>query len=372
MPLPSVDLLEQAALSIVVFGPGFGESIVLRATTAEGPSWAVIDSARKEWRGSSFNPALALLNAVGGRPSLVILTHPHADHTAGLTDIVEIATDEATIGCVEAMLERPSPYAPDEDPDDKAAGSRSQTQLAIRAINRAWRDGAGKVSLIHGGEPLTFAGWTLSVLHPDQQAVDHAVERFAGGRDVSLNDLSASLLVERDDVALVLGADCERTAWTAIEARMAPADLLHARPVKVPHHGSLKAIHPVLIDHNKRADGRPQIVTPFPNSGRLPRFDADQGVDRLLAAAGRVELTAMPVDLVATTGTASVSSVREALIANGFEGDEALNIRSDQPPGTSVLSASGRDPRECWVHMAVDLDGNVEITRGDHALSVTE
>src|SRR5450759_4755041 len=121
MALPDLELLEQYPLSVVVFGPGYGESIVLRAGTDDGRVWGVVDCARRERRGESVNPAYDLLAAHDGRPSLVLLTHPHADHTAGMAAIIERAMPGATIACIEPLLEAPSPYAPPADPDDMAA-----------------------------------------------------------------------------------------------------------------------------------------------------------------------------------------------------------------------------------------------------------
>jgi hypothetical protein len=58
-------------------------------------------------------------------------------------------------------------------------------------------------------------------------------------------------------------------------------------------------------------------------------------------------------------------------MVSGFEGDEALNIRPDRPPGTPALTASERDPHDCWVHMGVNVDGSIKVTRGDHAICIT-
>jgi hypothetical protein len=371
MGLPSTEQLEAAALTVVVFGPGFGESIVLRAQAQDGSAWAVIDSARRDRRRSSVNPALDLLVAQDARPSLVLLTHPHADHTGGMTAIIERASPGATIACVEPLLEAPSPYAPSEDPDDAAAVSRSQTKMAHRAIQTAWSAGFPKWPLLHDSSH-GFAEWTLTVLHPDQAAVDDALARYELHQDVNLNDVSASLLIERDDIALVLGADGEEAAWTAVALRLQPAHLRHTRPVKVPHHGSRNAIQPVLIDHTTANPGRPQVVTPFPRSGTLPRFDADQGVERLLAAAGSIDLTAMPVDLAATGQSVSLSAARSAMIEEDFEGDPALSIRPQQPTGTGELRATVRDPHESWVLLGVHLDGSVDTARGAHAVRIIE
>jgi Metallo-beta-lactamase superfamily len=371
MGLPSAEQLSGYALSILVFGPGFGESIVLRATTDDEPIWAVIDSARRDRRGSSVNPALDLLQAHSARPSLILLTHPHADHTGGMAAVIERAAPGATIGCIAPLLEAPSPFAPSDDPDDLVAVMRSQTKLAHYAIREAWAAGHPRWSLLHD-TTRELGGWTLTVLHPAQAEIDDAISGFEGGQNVNLNDLSASLLIEHDDIALVLGADCEEDAWTAIAQRMHPDNLLHTRPIKVPHHGSRAAIQPVLIDRLAPDIGRPLIVTPFPRSGMLPRFESDQGVEWLLAAAGALELTAMPVDLVATGTAVTLSAARNAMSLTDFEGDASLQIRTQQGASTDELKATIRDPYESWVMLGVYIDGRIDIARGDHAIQIVE
>jgi beta-lactamase superfamily II metal-dependent hydrolase len=371
MGLPSAEQLNDHVLSVVVFGPGFGESIAIRAETDGEPVWAIVDSARRQRRGSSVNPAVDLLVAQRARPSLVLLTHPHADHTGGMTAVIEIAAPGATIGCIEPLLETPSPHAPPEDPDDLAAISRSQTKLAHYAIRSAWATGYPKWSLLHDST-REFAGWKLTVLHPAEAEIDDAMARFQAEQDVNLNDLSASLLIERDNIALVLGADCEKVAWTAVADRMHPDDLLHTRPIKVPHHGSREAIQPVLIDRHTRDPGRTLIVTPFPRSGTLPRFEEGQGVEWLLDA-GAVELTAMPgVDLVPTGTEVTLAAARQAMITQDFGGDEALQIRPQQPADVPQLRASVRDPYEAWVMLGIRVDGAVEVTRGAHAVQLVQ
>jgi hypothetical protein len=284
--------------------------------------------------------------------------------------IIEMAAQGATIGCIEPLLEAPSPYAPPEDPDDLAAIARSQTKLAHYAIRAAWSAGHPKWSLLHDST-REFAGWTLTVLHPAQAEIDVAIARFHEDKDVNLNDLSASLLIERGDTALVLGADCEQAAWTAIADRMHPNDLLHTRPIKVPHHGSREAIQRVLIDRDTRDLDRALIVTPFPRSGTLPRFDQGQGVECLLDA-GALELTALPVDLVATGANVTLAAARDAMLTEDFEGDDALQIRSHQQADAPQLRASVRDPYETWVMLGIHPDGAIEVTRGTHAIQIVQ
>ncbi len=369
MGLPAPDSLAAAPLSIVVFGPGFGEAIMLRAARDDDAEWAVVDCARRERRGGSVNPVLKLLQDCGARPSLVVLTHPHADHTGGMAAVVQRAAADATVGCVEPLMDSPSVFAPEEDPDDLGGQRRSETRLAHVAIKRAWDQGrAEKWPLVAGTPHGRLGDWTITVLNPGHTELDAAVEIGRAGGEPNLNDLSAALLLERDGVRIAMAADCEADAWVHVEARINPQHLRETRPIKVPHHGSKGAIHPVLIDHRRLTADRPQVATPFPRSGRLPRFEPGQGAELLLDAAGELLLTALPVDLVPLAEPTRIAEVRDAMTVEDFAGDAEFSVRNEQPASTLALGGAVRDPFETWVLLGVHPDGRIDVTLGEHAL----
>ena len=79
------------------------------------------------------------------------------------------------------------------------------------------------------------------------------------------NTISSAMLVEWHDLRLLLGADVPSSEWPGI-AEAFP-DLNHHAAMKVPHHGSRGAIHPLF------ANGDPErfwIITPF-YPKQLPR-----------------------------------------------------------------------------------------------------
>jgi hypothetical protein len=55
-----------------------------------------------------------------------------------------------------------------------------------------------------------------------------------------------------------------------------------------------------------------------------------------------------------------------------FAGDEALQIRPQQPSDAPQLRASVRDPYETWVMLGIGVDGAVEVTRGTHAVQLVQ
>ena len=366
--LPSPEQVAATPLGIVVFGPGFGESIVLRAESPDGVAWGVVDSARRDRRGTSVNPARQLLRRCGVRPDMVVLTHPHADHSGGFAALVDDAGPEATVGCVEPLMEELAPFPPERDPDDVRGQRQSQTRLAHLAIQQSWQKGSHRWAMLVGGESRTLGDWTLAVLNPALAELNAAVAARRAGASPNLNDLSAALLLARGDVRIVLAADCAWDAWVNVESRLSPEHLRATRPVKVPHHGSKEAIHPVLIDSSNLTPGRDQVVTPFPRSGRLPRFEPDQGADRLLQSAGDLLLTALPVDLVPTAESTTIGEVRAALTSEDFGGDPDFPVRDERPPSKAALESAERDPRAAWVLLGVHDDGTIDALRGPHAV----
>jgi beta-lactamase superfamily II metal-dependent hydrolase len=82
---------EAGQLSILVFGPGHGEAIVVILPDA---TLGVIDGCREDERD---DPVRAFINewrsTHGGRLRFVALTHPHADHYGGLGRLIDTYTN---------------------------------------------------------------------------------------------------------------------------------------------------------------------------------------------------------------------------------------------------------------------------------------
>jgi len=93
MPLFSKDTLtlpKEDELEISIFGPGYGESIVLHIPQV---GWGIIDSCVQKFGNTTIIPTLEyLLNII--KPSFpklafVILTHPYQAHCEGLDKIIK-------------------------------------------------------------------------------------------------------------------------------------------------------------------------------------------------------------------------------------------------------------------------------------------
>jgi glyoxylase-like metal-dependent hydrolase (beta-lactamase superfamily II) len=93
---PSADELE-----VSIFGPGFGECVLIHV--GEG-AWLIVDSCLD--RDAGKPAALAYFDEIGTDPAnsveLILATHWHDDHIAGIGQIVE-ACPQANFWCSDAL-----------------------------------------------------------------------------------------------------------------------------------------------------------------------------------------------------------------------------------------------------------------------------
>jgi beta-lactamase superfamily II metal-dependent hydrolase len=362
MPLPSLQQFESAPLSLLAFGPGFGESLLIRTPEA---SWVAIDSASRQRKRRAVNPALVALETYDVELDVVLLTHPHEDHVKGLRDLIERCGDGAIVGAVEPLMRTPSSYAVASEVDDVAAITGGAGVAAHVAIERAWAKGRRKWT-VSAGSIIEVGGCRFEVLTPGADALDE----FASGSAFDLNDLSAAIRIKwANGGDLVLGADATAIAWEEASVRLAPENLLSCRPIKVSHHGSEKAIHRLLIDDQNPDPDRPLVVTPWNGGKGLPRFDPNQGVDRLLRAADSLQLTSLPFTTVEVSGPVSFEDIFASLSTEEVGDDTAadpLSIQLDRP--SHVDSDDG--VLGAWVLVQADGEGGFVVERGWSALEV--
>jgi len=370
--LPLETKMSGGPAALATFGMGLGESILLRFDDGGETRWGVIDSARKRVNGISVNPALEVLKAAGAHPSLVVLTHPHRDHAKGMADIVLRAGPDALVGCVVPLMEEEDELAAIVAEDDSVANGIGQTAVAHAAISTVWRDGrARRLNVEVEAEPFDCCGWEVTVLHPSRERAIDTGAALREGAEPNLNNVSAALTFTRGETSFLLAGDGEQEAWDDVKQRLGPGHLRDKNPLKVPHHGSVPALHAVVVDPSQPSD-REQVVTPFPSSGTLPRLEPDAGVDRLVSAGGSLRLTAMPVAALPKQPDLSVAEARTALQVGVF-GDDDLEIPTIAlaPDESSFFEEGDRDPRECWVVLRLADDGTIDAELGSHALTIS-
>lgn len=282
--------LEPDELALFVFGPGVGELVLLRAPPGV---WLVIDGCAADGKGY----AKQVLDHYGASSKVVVLTHPHLDHARGLAEVVEASTsgDEDTwpvLGMVEPP-DLPRPAAGDLS----GALDVGVTEHAIATILDRWERHPACKWDMQVGNRAALGEATIEVLSPDAVTRARSLDKWRTGKRFDPNRTATALLVQWNETRLVLGSDLiERPGrgWSAAIAHARPRLLSEHHVLKVPHHGSTKALHHPLLKRPKKKNPLAQwIVTPF-SCHDLPSFEKDSGVALLLKHVEQVLLTSLP------------------------------------------------------------------------------
>lgn len=267
-------------LYLFVFGPGFGESIVVRVPPDE---WLVVDSLRHQTRLQDINPALRLLAAHDAAPAAVALTHPHHDHVHGFDQLLDIRRPGGPVGRTDVFS------APEEDwrrgQDASLMLDTGTTASVLNRIDHIWRTDPPSKWLLAQGATRTLGDATIEVLSPPADSQP---------RRGDLNRLSSAMLVRWDECRILLGADLPVPGWRAVAKGVSPATgLATSQALKVAHHGSKGAQHATAIGVPPPRD-RACVATPFNRGRQLPNYADDHGVDLLLRTHLAVGVTAAP------------------------------------------------------------------------------
>lgn len=284
-------------MELLLFGPGYGECVLVHLGADE---WLIVDSCLDR---SGHQPALHHLDRIGATPEtdvrLVVATHWHDDHVAGLGEVVQRCAS-AEFACAAALnheefltLVQAGSSAPVQRSGVREfarvlqiLGARSPTPARlVTADRRLWLRSDGPLAEV----------WSLS---PSDEAVRRSVAAFAGllneqrtprraVRSVKPNHASVVVWVRVGEHIALLGADLEDHAhphlgWTAIVNSPArPPDRAHL--FKVAHHGSPNADDAAIWQHLLQSQVT-ACLTPF-TRGPVPRPQPTD-VDRICDRAG--------------------------------------------------------------------------------------
>lgn len=339
-----------AHLVLVLIGPGFGESALVRAP---GADWIVVDGC--EHAGESL-PA-RFLAGLGARAAAVVLTHPHDDHVRGLPAVYELTAPDALLGCYAPLVGPSSPWRTARDP--QAELIRGSREHALATIQDRWeRVPSSRWDLVSGCT-RSVGGATLVALHPPEGTPAPPREQA--------NALCNAVLLTWNECRLLLGADLEHAGWASVAERHGALQIFAHAGAKVPHHGSAGALHEVWCDG---ARGRVWALTPWNRGRKLPRFEDGEGLDRMLAHVDRVHLTGLPVAHDAQD-EAPCRTSRRAL----RDGTRPVPRTVEFFPGLTLEEVDVAPAAElrCWIAAAFAPDGTlVEIEHGKGSLEVEE
>ena len=272
---------------VTVFGPGYGESIILHVGNG---AWVVVDSCLDA---HGQPQALQYLKSIGVDPSttvrLIVATHWHDDHVRGLAQMVETCR-EAAFCCAAALCRKEflSLVRAIQGHHFSAVGS------GLRQIHAVFShlDSAGKKPIHAIANRVVFRRetcriWSLSPGDDVFQRFLEGVEETIPGqgntkgriKSLSPNEAAVALWVDVEDFALLLGADLDRPGWvTVVCDSERPAG--RASVFKVPHHGSQDSAEPAVWKRMLESDPL-AILTPWRLGGRA--LPTPEDVKRILA-----------------------------------------------------------------------------------------
>ncbi len=338
--------LKQGLLYLIAFGPGYGESIVLRVPDHD-PRWIVIDGCRMSSLRHPQSPAAQLLQEHGATWDAVIFTHPHQDHASGLDDVLELQSPgEGLIGCF--------PYSPGSlgpqgttDPVREFAGDATQHVLAT--IQDRWEQQPETKWELSRGEQRKIGSLELTALHPDEDARQQALQTQQPNR------LSTALLAQWEECRLLLGADVEACDWASI-AQAYPG-LGNHHGLKYPHHGALGAFH------NSYARGDPErlwLITPYNKGCKLPKADQNEGLHYALDHVGALYLTGLPFPHAQQLQAAPREIDRQSLQQELAGGGSTRPL----PGGWSFTPQPRAEGLSCYIAAGFDSQGVMRDLQG--------
>jgi Metallo-beta-lactamase superfamily len=335
-------------LVLLVIGPGFGESVLVRWPPND---WLVVDSCHRVAGAVERHPAIEALVEFDAHPVAVALTHPHLDHTGGFASLIARRREHALVG----WLAEPESGVWWATPSGVRAARDGDTEHALAAIERVWADEpAARWELFENDQPLELGEMSVEVLSPAIGAVD-AVKAMA---EPDFNRASSAMLLRWRQCTLVLGADLTRPGWEDVQTSHADLSLSDAQGLKASHHASWNAQHPVALGLPP-ARARTVVATPYNKGRKVPNYGPGGDVEHILELTEALLVTGhhgpLPAgshqDLACSAVTVPIRSIGR------------LQMELDSPPPAVD---------ECWVAARFAPDGSlIGITRGAGSMRVT-
>jgi len=263
---------------IAVFGPGFGESIVIYIP---GLGWGVIDSCLK----NNNNPALDYLKKNNIRNiAFLILSHPHKDHYEGFDQIID-----EYIGHIDRICY----YSGDGIREYREYLIRQEIlnypglkQLSdlFKKFEAAKNNGAQIVRIaerteilrknIYGENEVEILGLSPSAASVEKykKLLFDAIPKNEGDTlnfltDSQHNLISAAIWCSVGNIRLILGGDVEigdddHVGWKGIVNNIDSPDL-SVQFIKVSHHGSSNAFYKPAWEKHCKHTKTIAVITPY-------------------------------------------------------------------------------------------------------------
>lgn len=296
---------------VSIFGPGFGECIVIHAGFNE---WLVVDSCIDSDSGRPA--ALVYLESLGVKPAtavkFILCTHWHDDHAAGISELL-LACERAQFACssaltrteflevVQAFNKRPL-----------IAKTSGLTEIfnvfsILRTRGQVPKYAIADLPLLRfpSNPPGPNARCELTALSPSHaefQRFLHGMAKLVPRATTakfrfpspSQNDISVASWLRVGELQILLGADLEEhgisgRGWTAVIASTTKPSG-RASVFKISHHGSVTGHHPEIWSELLETPAL-AVLTPWNQGSKLPKLEDCQ---RILGLTPRGYATSRP------------------------------------------------------------------------------
>lgn len=273
---PSMDEVE-----VIVFGPGYGESIAVHI--GQG-SWIIVDSCIDS---STKTPvAKNYLDTIGVRPDqvkVIVVSHWHDDHTRGISDLVSYYS-QARVGVSSIFNNKEG-----KDFLTAFSGKITGESAGTSELFSIFFDHKKRIDHLSQNSQILPASTNHSAvvlaLSPTSECFFQATEKILSALPTkdklspvreaprfAPNNEAIVVHINIGDFAILLGSDLESesNAWVAMVSHPNCKELKSADFYKVAHHGSITAECDEIWKHLLSV--KPvSVLTPFTNgSVKLP------------------------------------------------------------------------------------------------------
>lgn len=283
--LPASDEAE-----ITVFGPGYGECIVVHLGDQQ---WLVVDSCR-DAKGAPV--ARTYLDAIGVAPvdvKHIVVSHWHDDHTRGISDLADYYKDARIAVSNVLTNEHGARFATAYSGEAAPEGRGTKELYKIFSKHRGRIDSVKQLVMLVNSHPKMVQALSpttecfLDSLQGFMKATPTVGVALKEAPRLQPNNESVAVHIEFGPFAALLGSDLETNhhGWDTLISHPSIAGLRQADLYKVAHHGSITAecdrIWTQLL-----AKAPASVLTPFHHGrSRLPDGDARQRIRKRSSSA---------------------------------------------------------------------------------------
>ena len=284
-----------------------GDSIIIQNESPKnGTHYGLIDSNNPN--NDNCPPALKKLQSLGAEKlSFVALTHPHADHYSGLSQILEtykgkidhffsFPISDFTDGRLSKLTKI---YARLHDETDSPLLKRNLYEFVyiLSLVNKNikinnWYQPSGFSNRI---TPTGFSDVECNVILPNPSVKGKYFQMIENeDYDVvschNLNELSMGFHFKFKNFEIVLGGDCIRSSWLDHKRHCNRGGIeINGHIVKLPHHGSKHECDENILDHLLNKDKEKETIAILSADGQS--HPHPEVLERLIARNAKIYCT---------------------------------------------------------------------------------